>query len=166
MAWAILSHSALPSGGFFIARLSLLFLDLRGWQRHAKDCRVSLPVQFWLISWYCFINFVCDCQLNIYHVAFHKNSLTKSSILDVQLCSKYTSEFKCKQSIFWWGINIPNMHDKSTKNQSVSEWYRCSKCEPMDKNVECLYSPKVAAVEYFKLLSMRYRKSNALTQRV
>ena len=45
LAWAISAHAALPSGGLFIACLSPLFLNLRGWQhgcqlspeRHAKS---------------------------------------------------------------------------------------------------------------------------------
>ena len=56
------------------------------------------------------------------------------------------------------------MHDKSIKNQSVTEWYRCSKCEAMDKNVECWCCHEVEAVEYFELLSMRYGDTNTLTQ--
>ena len=35
------------------------------------------------------------------------------------------------------GSNIPNTHEKSTKNQSVTEWNRCGKYGAMDKNVEC-----------------------------
>ena len=45
-------------------------------------------------------------------------------------------------------------------------WYRCDKCGLMDKNVECMCSHKVEAVEYFELLDMRYGDMNAITQRV
>ena len=33
------------------------------------------------------------------------------------------SEFSCKRSLGWQGIDILNTHKKSTKNQSVTEWY-------------------------------------------
>ena len=29
--------------------------------------------------------------------------------------------------LFWWGIDITNTHEKSTKNQIVTESYRCGK---------------------------------------
>ena len=57
------------------------------------------------------------------------------------------------------------MHEKSTKNQSVAEWYRCDKCGAMD-NVECLCCHKVEAMEYSELLGMRYGDANAVTQKV
>ena len=44
------------------------------------------------------------------------------------------------------------MHEKSTKNQRVTEWYRYGKGGARDKNVECLHCHKVEAIEYFKLL--------------
>ena len=70
------------------------------------------------------------------------NQLTifeKSSVLNVWLCSEYAFEFSCKRSLGWRGTDIPNTHEKLTKNQSAIEWYRCGKCEAkMDKNVECL----------------------------
>ena len=42
----------------------------------------------------------------------------------------------------------PDTHEKSTKNQSVTEWYRCSKCGAMDKNLERLCWHEMEAVEY------------------
>ena len=36
----------------------------------------------------------------------------------------------------------------------------------MDKNVECLCCHEADAVEYFKLLGMRYGNTDAVTQRV
>ena len=30
---------------------------------HKRNIKVSHPVQFCLISWYCFISFVCDCRI-------------------------------------------------------------------------------------------------------
>ena len=65
--------------------------------------------------------------------------MEKSSILDVQLCSEYVSEFSCKQSLGWQGTGIYNMHEKSTKNQSATEGYRFVKCETMGKNVKCFH---------------------------
>ena len=62
------------------------------------------------------------------------------------------------------GTNISNTHEKSTKNQSVTEWYRCGKCGAMDKNVE--YCHEVKATEYFEKLDMRCSDMNAVTQRV
>ena len=50
----------------------------------------------------------------------------------------------------------PNKHEKSIKNQSVTEWYRSGKRGAMGKNVECLCCHKVEVVEYFDLLSMIY----------
>ena len=52
------------------------------------------------------------------------------------------------------------------KNQSVSEQYRCGKCEAIDKNVECSCCDEVKAVEFFELLGMKYSDINAVTQRV
>ena len=57
-------------------------------------------------------------------------------------------------------------HEKSTKNQNLTEWYRCGKYEAMNKNVECSCYDKVEAVEYFELLGMRYSDLNAVTQRL
>ena len=48
----------------------------------------------------------------------------KSSILDIRLCSEYASEFNCKRSLGRQGTNIPNTHEKSTKNRNFTEWYR------------------------------------------
>ena len=75
----------------------------------------------------------------------------KSSVLDVWQCSEYASEFSCRRSLAWWGTYIPNTHEKSTKNQNVTEWCRCDKCRAMDKNVECLHCHQVDAVEYFEI---------------
>ena len=75
----------------------------------------------------------------------------KSSVLDVWQCSEYASEFSCRRSLAWWGTYIPNTHEKSTKNQNVTEWCRCDKCRAMDKNVECLHCHQVEAVEYFEI---------------
>ena len=63
-------------------------------------------------------------------------SFEESFVLDIRLCSEYASEFSCKQSLGWWGTNIPNTHEKSTKNHSVTELYRCDKCGGINKNVE------------------------------
>ena len=60
----------------------------------------------------------------------------ESSVLDIWLCSEYASEFSYKQSLGWWRTNIPNTHEKSTKNQSVTDLYRWDKCEGINKNVE------------------------------
>ena len=87
-------------------------------------------------------------------------------ILDVRLCSEYASEFSCKRILGWWGTNIPNRHEKSTKNQSVTEWYRYGKCGTIDRNVECSCCHEVEAVEYFELLGMKYGDLNAIIQRV
>ena len=35
--------------------------------------------------------------------------------------------------------NIPNMHEQSSKIQSVTEWCRYRKCGVMDRNVECAW---------------------------
>ena len=59
---------------------------------------------------------------------------------------------------------MPN--EKSTKNQNLTEWYRCGKYEVMNKNVECSCCDKVEAVEYFELLGMRYSDLNAVKQRL
>ena len=66
----------------------------------------------------------------------------RSSILDVWLCSEYASEFNCKQSLGWWGTNIPNTHEKSIKNQSVTEWYWCGKYGAMNKKCRMLVLPQ------------------------
>ena len=60
----------------------------------------------------------------------------------------------------------PGTHEKSTKNQSVTEWYRCSKCGAIDKNLERLCWHEMEAVEYFELLGMRYGDMKTVTQRV
>ena len=54
----------------------------------------------------------------------------------------------------WQGTDTPNTHEKSTKNQKISELYRCGKCEAMDKSVECLHCHEVKSEEYFELLDM------------
>ena len=86
----------------------------------------------------------------------------KSSILDVPLWSEYASEFSCKRSLGWWGTDMKNTYEKSTRNQSVIEWYRCGKCGAMNKNVECLCYHEVEAVGYFELLDMIYGGLNAV----
>ena len=90
----------------------------------------------------------------------------KSSILDVPPCSEYTSEFSFKQSLRWRGIDIFNTHEKSTKNQNVTELYRCSKCGAMNKNVDGLCCHEVEAVENFELLDMRCSHSESLSKPV
>ena len=76
-------------------------------------------------------------------------------------------EFSCKQSLDWWGTDIPNACEKSKYNQSFTEWYTCGgKCGATDKNAECLCCDKLETVEYFELLVMRYGDVNAVTQRV
>ena len=65
----------------------------------------------------------------------------------------------------WYAWNA-HTQEKSTKSQSVTEWYRCGKCGVMDKNVECFSCHTVADVEYFSLLGMRHGDVNAVTQRV
>ena len=75
------------------------------------------------------------------------NIFAKSSILGVQLRSKYSSEFNCKRSLFWRETYIPNTHEKSTKNQG----YWTVKCRAMFKNVERLCCHKVKVVEYLDL---------------
>ena len=90
----------------------------------------------------------------------------ESSILDIRLCSEYVSEFSCKQSLGWRRTHIPDTHENSTKNQSVTEWYWCGRSGAMDKNVDCLPCQKVEAIEYFELLDVRYGDMNAVTQRV
>ena len=62
--------------------------------------------------------------------------------------------------------DISNTHEKSTKNKSITQWYRCSKCGAIDKDVEYLCCDKVEAVEYFELLGKRYSDMNAVTRRV
>ena len=42
----------------------------------------------------------------------------KSLILDVKLCSEYSSEFSSKRLLRWPGTNIPNTHEKSTKTSN------------------------------------------------
>ena len=54
----------------------------------------------------------------------------------------------------WQGTDTPNTHEKSTKNQKISELYRCGKCGAMDKSVECLHCHEVKSEEYFELLDM------------
>ena len=66
---------------------------------------------------------------------------------------QYETEFK--RRLGSQGIGIPNTHEKSTKNQSATEWYRWGKCGAMDKDAECLCCHEVKAVEYFELLDMR-----------
>ena len=90
----------------------------------------------------------------------------KSFIVDFWLCSESASDFDSKQSLDWRGTDFPSAHEKSTKNQSVAEWYRCGKCGAMDKNVECLHFHEVEAVEYFVSLDMKYDDMIAVTQRV
>ena len=68
--------------------------------------------------------------------------------------------FRCQWSKFWQGTD-----ERLTKDQSVIERYRCGKCAAMDKNAECLWWHWVEALEYFKLLGMRYNDTNAVTQR-
>ena len=58
------------------------------------------------------------------------------------------------------GADVSNTNEKSTKNQSATEWYGCRKCEAMDKNVHC---HEVEAVEY---LDKIYGDINAVTQTV
>ena len=58
------------------------------------------------------------------------------------------------------------MHEKSTQNQRVTEWYRYDKCGAMDKNLKCLCCDDIEAVEHFEFLGVRYRDINAVTQRV
>ena len=64
----------------------------------------------------------------------------KNFIIDPQICSKYASDFTCKRSLGWQRTNIPNTHEKSTKNQSVTEWCRCGKYGVMDK--KCHFLPQ------------------------
>ena len=63
-------------------------------------------------------------------------------------------------------IDIPNTDEKSTKSQSVTDWYRCGQCGAIDKNVGCFFCHEVDAVEYFELLGMRYDDMNAVTLRI
>ena len=58
------------------------------------------------------------------------------------------------------------MHEKSRKNQNITEWCRRGKCGVMDTNVECLRRDKVEALGYFQLSGMRYGDAKAVTQRV
>ena len=48
----------------------------------------------------------------------------------------------CKQSVGWRGTDIPNKHEISTKDQSVTEWYRYGKCGAMNKNVSACVATK------------------------
>ena len=71
----------------------------------------------------------------------------KSSILDGRLCSAYAFEFRWRWSVGWQGTKIPDTHEKSTKNQSVTEWNKYGEYGAMSKNVECLCYREVKAVE-------------------
>ena len=39
----------------------------------------------------------------------------KSSTLNARLCSEYSSDFRYKQSLLWWGTDIPNTHQGRRK---------------------------------------------------
>lgn len=60
--------------------------------------------------------------------------------------------------MFW-----PYMHEKSIRYQSVTKWYRCGKCEAMNKNVESLWCSGVETVEY---LGIRYGDNVAVWETV
>ena len=45
--------------------------------------------------------------------------------------------------------DFANKHEKSRKNQTISEWCKCGKCGVMDTNVECLNCHKVEDLKYF-----------------
>ena len=47
--------------------------------------------------------------------------------------------------------DIHRTHRKSRKIQSVTDWYRCGKCDAMDPNVECLSCGEVEPLKYFQL---------------
>ena len=71
----------------------------------------------------------------------------------------------------WWGTDIPNTHEKSTKNKRATEWYRWmvnhgGECGAINTNVECSCCYVVEVVEYFQLLYLRYGDMNGVTQRV
>ena len=87
----------------------------------------------------------------------------KKSIFDVRLCSEYASEFSCKRSLGWWGTNIFNTHETSTKTQSVIEWYWCGKRGAIDKNAGYLCCDQAEIVEY---LAWDTANMNAVTQKV
>ena len=77
------------------------------------------------------------------------------------------SELSCKQSLGWEGTSIPNLQEKLTKNQIVTEWYRCGKYGAMDGNVvddECLCCHQVKAIAYFELLDVRNGDMSKATQ--
>ena len=61
-----------------------------------------------------------------------ENIRNESSLIEFQF--EYASQFSCKQSLGWRGTDITDAHEKSTKNQVVTEWYRYSKSGVMDKN--------------------------------
>ena len=48
----------------------------------------------------------------------------------------------------------------------ITKCRRCSKCEVLDTNVECLSCREVEAVEYFKLSGMTYGDTNTVSQSV
>ena len=48
----------------------------------------------------------------------------------------------------------------------ITKCRRCSKCEVLDTNVECLSYREVEAVEYFKLSGMTYGDTNTVSQSV
>lgn len=76
-------------------------------------------------------------------------------------------ELSYKQSLGWEETNIPILQEKLTKNQIVTEWYRCGKYGAMDANVvdnECLCCHQVKAIAYFELLDVRYGDMSAATQ--
>ena len=47
--------------------------------------------------------------------------------------------------------DIPNMHEKLRKSQSITEWYRCCKWGVMNTNGKCLSCGIVDIFGYFQL---------------
>ena len=43
--------------------------------------------------------------------------------------------------------DIPNTREKSSKSQSVTEWYKCRKFGVKDTNVECLSCGEIRALD-------------------
>ena len=60
---------------------------------------------------------------------------------------------------------MPNTHEESRKNQSVTKWYGCGKCGVMETNIECLCCCQVEAVEYFKLSNVGCGDMSPVTQK-
>ena len=83
----------------------------------------------------------------------------KNSTTDVRICSKYISDFNCNQSLDWQSTNISKTHKKSTKNQSVTEWYKRGKSGIMNSVCVAMKSKPWNILNYWVWDTMMWMQS-------